>query len=72
MTMTSRVRERADGVLSRERILDWMRRSGISPEQIEQARLVLPDSLHPDRHDHLLAPFGFDRDTRVERIIGDP
>ena len=72
MTMTSRRLDRADGVLHKERILDWMRRSGITPEVIDQARQVLPDSLHPDRHDHLLAPFGFDRATRVQRISGDP
>lgn len=72
MTLTSRSLDRVDGPLDRERILDWMRRSGINPDLIDQARRELPDSLHPDRPDHLLTPFGFDRATRVQKISGDP
>jgi hypothetical protein len=47
MAMTSRVWERMDGVLDKERVLDGRRRSEISPEQIEHARLVLPYSVDP-------------------------
>jgi hypothetical protein len=71
MILRTRGLDRVDGPLAKERILDWMLRSGIKPDVIDQARQVLPDSFHPDRHDHLLAPFGFDRAARAQRISTD-
>jgi hypothetical protein len=71
LILTSHGWEHVDGPLTRERILDWMHLSRIATELIDEARRVLPDSLDPDQHDHLLAPFGFDRATRALRISED-
>jgi hypothetical protein len=58
--------------MSRKNVLDHMRRAGLSPEQIEQARRVLPDPVEALRDDDLLARFGSDRNSRIDRMSGNP
>jgi hypothetical protein len=49
-----------------------MRRAGLTSEQIERAGSVLPDPVAALRDDDLLARFGFDRNSRVDRMSGNP
>jgi hypothetical protein len=49
-----------------------MRRSGVSGERLDDARVVLPDPVDMRRDDALLAEFGFDRNARVDRMSGNP
>jgi hypothetical protein len=60
------------GTTSRKNVLDHMRRAGLTSEQIERAGSVLPDPVAALRDDDLLARFGFDRNSRVDRMSGNP
>jgi hypothetical protein len=49
-----------------------MRRSGVSRERLDEARLALPDRVDRRRDDALLAEFGFDQNARVDGMSGNP
>jgi hypothetical protein len=56
----------------RKTVLEGMRRSGVSRDQLDEARLALPDPVDMRRDDALLAEFGFDQNARVDRMSGNP
>ncbi len=72
MNTTHRAPDGPTRSVSREDVLDGMRRSGVSGERLGDARLALPDPVDMRRDDALLAEFGFDRNTRVDRMSGNP
>jgi hypothetical protein len=49
-----------------------MRRSGVSGDRLDEARLALPDPVDMRRDDALLAEFGSDQNARVDRMSGNP
>jgi hypothetical protein len=72
MTTTPPTLDATPTPVDRDAVLDPMRRSKASREQLDQARLALPDPVDMRREHALLAEFGFDQNARVDRRDPQP